>query len=353
MKNILTIFALLLFAGCSNSRDAFVGTWAVCDTLFTPEGYEDAYYKYELRLDFAHPGSVKCDILDQPADGVLYAYEDMGVCVGESYEPITLDEVAGDTAFVEYIHDETGERWSAKLALNPADKSLTFIKGKMLERGPGSLDENDTTVYESDFEGQVSYFEPDSAVLKFIDANPATTTVGNDAADGDDGSDAGETAEKEAEAAGETGSNTEVELADRTIYVAVDEAGSPQLFCRFKSGGAPLSLTDGDGESLIGIGFVEDIWKCSDGKSALYILCERGTEFMTLSLMKITADNRVETIDSTMGITPDNPIVGAENITDDMIPKIYTGCDEVTVYEPKGEAPARTAVYDLDGNKIR
>ena len=54
-----------------------------------------------------------------------------------------------------------------------------------------------------------------------------------------------------------------------------------------------------------------------------------------------------------MGITPDNPIVGAENITDDMIPKIYTGCDEVTVYEPKGEAPARTTVYDLDGNKIR
>ena len=144
-----------------------------------------------------------------------------------------------------------------------------------------------------------------------------------------------------------------MELADRTIYVAVDEAGSPQLFCRFKSGGAPLSLTDVDGESLIGIGFLEDIWKCSDGKSALYILCERGTEFMTLSLMKITADNRVETIDSTMGITPDNPIVGAENITDDMIPKIYTGCDEVTVYEPKGEAPARTAVYDLDGNKIR
>ena len=199
----------------------------------------------------------------------------------------------------------------------------------------------------------MSYFEPDSAVLKFIDANPATTTVGNDAADGDDGSDAGETAEEEAEPAGGTGGYTEVELADRTIYVAVDEAGSPQLFCRFKSGGAPLSLTDGDGESLIGIGFVEDIWKCSDGKSALYILCKRGTEFMTLSLMKITADNRVETIDSTMGITPDNPIVGAENITDDMIPKIYTGCDEVTVYEPKGEAPARTTVYDLDGNKIR
>ena len=74
---------------------------------------------------------------------------------------------------------------------------------------------------------------------------------------------------------------------------------------------------------------------------------------MTLSLMKITADNRVETIDSTMGITPDNPIVGAENITDDMIPKIYTGCDEVTVYDPEGEAPARTAVYDLDGNKIK
>ena len=146
MKNILTIFALLLFASCSNSRDAFVGTWAVCDTLFTPEGYEDAYYTYELRLDFAHPGSVKCDILDQPADGVLYAYEDMAVCVGESYEPITLVEVAGDTAFVEYIHDETGERWSAKLTLNPADKSLTFIKGKMLERGPGALDENDTRV---------------------------------------------------------------------------------------------------------------------------------------------------------------------------------------------------------------
>lgn len=73
---------------------------------------------------------------------------------------------------MEYIHDETGERWSAKLALNPTDKSLTFLKGEMLERGPGSLDENDTTVYASDFEGRVFYHEPDSAVLKFIDANP-------------------------------------------------------------------------------------------------------------------------------------------------------------------------------------
>lgn len=354
MKNILTIITLLLlFAGCSSSRDAFVGTWAVCDTLFTPEGYEDAYFKYELRLDFAHPGSVKCDRLDQPADGVLYAYEDMAVCLGESYEPITLVEVVGDTALVEYIHDETGERWSAKLALNPADKSLTFLKGKMLERGPGSLDETDTTVYASDFEGRVFYFEPDSAVLQFIADNPDTTTVGTPAACADGDGEAVETAEEETEAAAETGGNTEVELADRTIYAAADECGSPQLFCRFKSGGAPLCLTDGDGESLIGIGYVEDMWKCSDGKSALYILCERGTEFMTLSLMKITADNRVETIDSTMGITHDNPIVGAENITDDMIPKIYTGCDEVTVYEPKGEAPARTAVYDLDGNKIK
>ncbi|MGM9693189.1 MAG: hypothetical protein ACI3X6_08260 [Alloprevotella sp.] len=185
MKNILTIFALLLlFAGCSNSRDTFVGTWANSYMTFTPEGYVDAQYIYELRLDFAHPGSVKCDQLNQPADGVLYAYEDMAVCSGEVYEPITLVEVEGDTAFVEYIHNETGERWSAKLAFNPAD-------------------------------------------------------------------------------------------------------------------------------------------------------------------------NRVETIDCTMGITPGNPIVGVENITDDMIPKIYTGCDEVTVYESKGEAPARTTVYDLDGNKIK
>ena len=74
---------------------------------------------------------------------------------------------------------------------------------------------------------------------------------------------------------------------------------------------------------------------------------------MTLSLLKITADNRVETLDSTMGITPGNPIVGVENITDDMIPKIYTGCDGVTVFEPGGDGPARTTVYDLDGNKIQ
>ena len=36
-----------------------------------------------------------------------------------------------------------------------------------------------------------------------------------------------------------------------------------------------------------------------------------------------------------------------------MIPKIYTGCDEVTVFEPGGDGPARTTVYDLDGNKIQ
>lgn len=93
---------------------------------------------------------------------------------------------------------------------------------------------------------------------------------------------------------------------------------------------------------------IVNAWATVDGKGALFVIEERGTEFQTLSLIKINDENRVEYIDSASGISPNNQFVGVENITDDMLPDIIKQDDRIKVYSPDEDE----SYYDMNGKLI-
>ena len=245
---------------------------------------------------------------------------------------------------IKYIHQETGEVWSAKLIYHPDTKEITFINGKMLKKGPNSPQE-DAPEIASDFEG-VHWIEPDTMNLIFISENPHAVFDSKEKASLTEDTDSvGKTINKGNEPC------TKIELADRVIYGDFDDERQ-QIKCRFITTGEVVTIVDNEDQSpLSGMACIVNAWATADGKGALFVIEERGTEFQTLSLIKINDENRVEYIDSASGISPNNQFVGVENITDDMLPDIIKQDDRIKVYSPD-EDESYIHFYDMNGKLI-
>lgn len=357
---IVAIVALLalvagIFIASRDNDTPFVGTWQLHSESKTPEGYVDCVYDYTLWLDF-NDASVTCGDTARVL-GIIYACEDCAGYCAATEDIITAAKTDGNTAYIKYRHEETGEIWSATLTYDPKTASVTFVNGEMLEKGPGTPPD-DAPVYASDFEGRIFYVEPDSVTLSYVSNDPnhvfmteedsADNGIGASGAFGADDNAACAEETMQEEAGGQTG---QFELADRIFYCAFSQVDGTQLKCRFKATGEEIVVVNEDGECpLIGVD-IYDAWPTTDGSGMLIVSDSRGVDLISYSLIKVDAENRVTLLDECTGLNPGSTLVSPEQDVNEVMPSIERDGDKIIV-RLAGEHCDETHYYDMDGNRL-
>lgn len=343
---VVAVICWLLMSG--SKKGPFVGTWQLHNEVKADEGFVEAVYDYTLRLDF-YASTVNYGDTARVL-GLICSHEDAGGNDITAEEVITEADIDGNTARIKYRHQETGELWSATLVYNPEDKSVMFINGEMLEKGPYSS-ADDSPQYDSDFEGRVFYIEPDKETLPFVsdDPNHVFSPEGDAQSDTPDAD--GDTAGAEETPQEDDGSNDDgIALADRTIYMDYVEGKGNVLMCRFKASGEVTKIYEAGEDEPAPLG-IENAWLTADGKGVLVVTWDGGTDFTYMHLIKIDANNKAELIDSSEGVNPNSISIGPENITDDMVPSITRESDRIKV-RLAGEQSDETHYYDMNGNPV-
>lgn len=350
---IVILFVLAGIFWAKREKSPFVGTWRLYEESKTPEGYVDAVYKYTLRLDF-NDASVKNGETERVL-GIIYAIEDCAGYAAETEDIIMEAKTRGNTAYIKYRHQETGEIWSATLTYDKEKDAVTFVNGEMLEKGPGTPPD-DAPVYASDFEGRIFYTEPDCATLLRVDLDPNYVFV----TDGESEASENETDEAlnaDADAAHATeetvqddtdDSAGQVELSDRIFYAEYSEGTDMQLKCRFKETGEVIELVDNEGNSpLLSYGICW-AWPTSDGSGALIVSGDGGTDTVFYKLIKVDADNRLEVLDDCSGFTFNYIMQNSLNAESPSIERV----EDKIVVKLAGENGDETHYYDMSGNRL-
>lgn len=350
---IVILFVLAGIFWAKREKSPFVGTWRLYEESKTPEGYVDAVYKYTLRLDF-NDASVKNGETERVL-GIIYAIEDCAGYAAETEDIIIEAKTRGNTAYIKYRHQETGEIWSATLTYDKEKDAVTFVNGEMLEKGPGTPPD-DAPVYASDFEGRIFYTEPDCATLLRVDLDPNYVFV----TDGESEASENETDEAlnaDADAAHATeetvqddtdDSAGQVELSDRIFYAEYSEGTDMQLKCRFKETGEVIELVDNEGNSpLLSYGICW-AWPTSDGSGALIVSGDGGTDTVFYKLIKVDADNRLEVLDDCSGFTFNYIMQNSLNAESPSIERV----EDKIVVKLAGENGDETHYYDMSGNRL-